>query len=316
MTSPAVVDVDLDVTPLTLRIGARVDGVRLSGDLDAATVAALRQALLKHKVLFFRGQHHLDPDSQIAFTRTLGELTLAHPTQTSLAGYPIIHELDASKGGRAGAWHTDVTFVVNPPAISVLRGVEIPPTGGDTVWGNTATALTDLPLELQALAESLRVFHTNQHDYGLRRQDLEGLPEEFIAKFEEFRSIEFEAEHPVVRVHPETGERALVLGGFVKQLKGVSQTQSALLLNIFAEVVSRPENQVRWHWNTGDVAIWDNRATQHYAVNDYTTEPRIVHRVTVAGDLPVGTDGRPSVVRAGDSSAYSPIAGAPDAPRP
>ncbi|OHV35033.1 MULTISPECIES: TauD/TfdA dioxygenase family protein [Pseudofrankia] len=309
--APASTAVALDIEPLTIRIGAEIRGVRLDGDLDSATIAAIRAALLRHRVVFFRGQDQLTPDRQIAFARLFGDLTLAHPTQSSLDGYPLIHELDASKGGRAGAWHTDVTFTDRPPAFSILRAVEIPPVGGDTIWSNTVSSYWDLPDQLRDAADKLRVFHTNQHDYGLRAQDLEGLPEVFKERFFEFRSKEFEVEHPVVRVHPETGEPSLLLGGFVKQLTGVNQAQSFDLLRAFAEVVAKPENTVRWKWRTGDVAIWDNRATQHYAINDYADSPRIVHRVTVAGTIPVGKDGRPSVARAGDASEYSPIGTVP-----
>ncbi|MBL7492897.1 TauD/TfdA family dioxygenase [Frankia sp. AgB1.9] len=312
-TAPAPVTpaVELDIRPLTVRIGAEISGVRIDGDLDAATVAAVRTAIVRNRVVFFRDQHHLTPEIQIAFARLLGELTQAHPSQAPLDGYPLVHELDASKGGRAGAWHTDVSFTDRPPAFSVLRAVEIPPVGGDTIWANTVAAYWDLPAPLQQVADALRVYHTNQHDYGLRLQDLDGLPEVFKERFFEFRSKEFEAEHPVVRVHPETGEPSLLLGGFVKQLTGVSQEQSFDLLRTFADAVAKPENTVRWHWRTGDVAIWDNRATQHYAINDYADSPRIVHRVTVAGTIPVGRDGRPSVSRAGDASEYSPIGTVP-----
>ncbi|ONH59259.1 taurine dioxygenase [Frankia sp. CcI49] len=303
----------LTITQLTSRIGAIVDGVRLGGDLDADTVTAIRAAALRHRVIFFRGQDHLDTATQIAFARLLGPLTQAHPTQAPLAGEPLVHELDASRGGRAGAWHTDVTFTDRPPAFSILRAVTVPPHGGDTLWSNTVAAYHELPAELRELAEKLRAHHTNQHDYGLRESDLAGLPQEIIDRFLEFRSVEFETEHPVVRIHPETGEPSLLLGGFVKQIKGLSPSQSTNLLRTFGDAVARPENTVRWHWKTDDVAIWDNRSTQHYAVNDYNDAPRVVHRVTVAGDIPVGPDGRPSVVRAGDATAYSPIATPPGA---
>jgi len=312
-TAPTPPAVSLGVRPLTVRIGAEISGVRLSGDLDAATVSAIRAAILRHRVVFFRDQAHLTPLIQVEFARLLGELTQAHPTQTALAGHPLIHELDASRGGRAGAWHTDVTFTDRPPAFSVLRAVEIPPVGGDTVWANTVAAYWDLPQQLREAADTLRVFHTNQHDYGLRPEDLKGLPEDTLERFFEFRSAEFETEHPVVRIHPETGEPSLLLGAFVKQLTGVNQAQSFDLLRAFAEVVAKPENTVRWKWTAGDVAIWDNRATQHYAINDYADSPRIVHRVTVAGTIPVGKDGRPSHSRVGDASAYSPIGTVPAA---
>ncbi|MGF7233659.1 MAG: TauD/TfdA dioxygenase family protein, partial [Frankia sp.] len=138
------------VTPITIRTGAIISGVRLAGDLDAATVAAVRAALLRHKVVFLRGQHHLDEDGQVAFARRLGQLTLGHPTQLPLDGQPHILNLDAAEGGRAAYWHTDVTFTDRPPAFSLLRAVLVPPVGGDTLWANTAAAYAGLTPALRA----------------------------------------------------------------------------------------------------------------------------------------------------------------------
>lgn len=300
---------ELTVTPVTIRTGALISDVRLSGDLDKATVTAIRAALLRHKVVFFRGQHHLDEDSQVAFARRLGELTLGHPTQLPLEGQPHILNVDAAEGGRAAYWHTDVTFTDRPPAFSLLRAVLVPPVGGDTLWANTAAAYADLPPDLQATADTGRAIHTNDFDYGrIPVRAIDQLPEAYRERARQFVSTGYETEHPLVRIHPETGERALLLGGFARRVSGLDADRSAALIAALQAEITKPENTVRWAWAAGDVAIWDNRATQHYAVNDYGDAARIMRRATVAGDVPVGLDGRGSRPIRGDATAYSPAA--------
>ena len=284
------------------RIGARIDGVTLGPDLGAEVVAAIRSALLEHKVVFFRGQGHLDDDGQIAFAEQLGTLTTAHPTVNT--GSARVLSLAATQGMAANSWHTDVTFVDRPPAISVLRGVTIPPYGGTTNWANTVTAYDALPTALKALVDNLWAVHTNAYDYA---RDTESGEDDEDSAFErsEFESIHYETEHPVVRVHPETGERSLVLGNFVKGFTGLNTAESHAVFNLLQNRVTKLENTVRWTWEHGDVAMWDNRATQHYAVADFGSEPREVRRITVAGDVPVSIDGRRSEVLRGDANAYS-----------
>ncbi|MCW2847744.1 MAG: dioxygenase [Marmoricola sp.] len=263
------------------RIGAVVEGVRLDGSLDESTVAQVRAALLEHKVLFFRGQHHLDDDAQIAFAELLGPLTTAHPTVNT--GSARVLSVKADRGMAANSWHTDVTFVDRVPAISVLRGVTLPAYGGTTNWANTVTAFESLPAPLKALVESLWAVHTNAYDYA---RDTESGEDDDDSNFkrEEFESIKYETEHPVVRVHPETGERSLVLGHFVKKFVGLNSSESVALFKILQDRITKLENTVRWTWEAGDVAMWDNRATQHCAVADFDTQPREMRRITVAGD--------------------------------
>ncbi|MBB3212292.1 taurine dioxygenase [Herbaspirillum sp. Sphag1AN] len=283
----------LDLHPVAGRIGAEVRNVRLSGSLAQTSIDAIRAALLQYKVLFFRGQQHLDDADQEAFARRWGTL-VAHPTVPVRNGTSALLELDSETGGRANSWHTDVTFDLAYPQVSILRGVVIPAAGGDTVWANTAQAYLDLPPALRQLADNLWALHTNAYDYASRFQvNAAGLK-----RYEEvFTSTIYETEHPVVRVHPETGERTLVLGHFVKKLLGYPTTDSEQLLKIFDSYITRLENTVRWRWSVGDVAIWDNRATQHYAINDYGDQHRVVRRATIAGDVPVSIDGRRSVAR-------------------
>ena len=296
----------LSVQRLGGRIGARIDGVRLGADLDPDTLSGIRAALLKHKVVFFRGQDHLDDAGQVAFAEQLGTLTTAHPTVNT--GSAHVLSLAATKGMAANSWHTDVTFVDRIPAISILRGVTIPEYGGNTVWANTVAAYDALPQSLKSLVEHLWAVHSNEYDYVADVEDPENDgPDRDALDREQFRSTYYETEHPVVRIHPETGERALVLGHFVKRFLGLNSSESSALFQLLQNRVTRLENTIRWTWAQGDVAMWDNRATQHYAVADFDNHRREVRRVTVAGDVPVSTDGRQSRVVVGDSDGYTRI---------
>lgn len=289
------------VQQLGARIGARLDGIRLGPDLDDASVALVRDAMLEHKVLFVRGQDHLDDEAQIGFAQRFGPLTTAHPTVNT--GSRRVFRVTADQGMAANAWHTDVTFVDRVPAISVLRSVVLPSYGGNTVWANTVRAYEDLPAPLRSLVDGLWATHTNSYDYA-QEDDRPIRPDANYSR-EDFASQLFETEHPVVRVHPETGERSLVLGNFVKGFTGLNHRESVALFNLLQARVTKLENTVRWTWQPGDVALWDNRATQHYAVADFGVEPREMRRVTVAGDVPVSIDGRRSLVLRGDASDYS-----------
>jgi alpha-ketoglutarate-dependent taurine dioxygenase len=284
---------EIDVRPIGGRIGAEVRGISLSGDLSQAQVQGIRQALLRHKVLFFRAQHHLDDAMQEEFARLLGE-PVPHPTIPPLNGTDYILDLDGSHGGgRASSWHTDITFAREYPKISILRGVVVPETGGDTVWANTAAAYATLPDVLRELADRLWAVHSNDYDYAEGRAQVRASD---IQQFKEvFTKTVYETHHPLVRVHPATGERSLILGHFFKKFIGVGSTASRHLFEIFQSHIVSPENSIRWRWAAGDVAMWDNQATQHRAVDDYGDQPRIVRRVTLRGEAPVSVDGRSSV---------------------
>jgi alpha-ketoglutarate-dependent taurine dioxygenase len=301
----------IDVTKVAANIGAEIDGVRIGGDVAADVVSEVREALLAHRVVFLRDQQHADEADQKEFARLLGTLTKPHPT---VAGENGVLPIDSERS-RANSWHTDVTFVDRVPAISVLRAITLPPYGGTTVWANTVLAYQSLHPGLQALADSLRAIHSNLYDYVRDDESrwIGGIDTQEQAYRDEFAQQEFETEHPVVRVHPETGERALLLGHFVRSFLGVSTADSNDLFALFQRHIVRLENTVRWNWRDGDIAIWDNRSTQHYAVSDYDDQPRLLHRITVAGDVPVGPDGRPSVARIGSAEDYSVI-GSPPAP--
>ncbi|OHT19346.1 TauD/TfdA dioxygenase family protein [Edaphosphingomonas haloaromaticamans] len=281
----------LDIVPVAGRIGAEIRGIALSGDLDDATIAAIRAALVRHKVIFFRDQHELDDARQEAFAEKLGE-PVAHPTVPVAEGSRFLLELDSREGYAASSWHTDVTFVPAYPEASILRAIVIPEAGGDTLWANTVTAYEELPEPLRLLVDNLKAVHTNLYDYA---GHFANLPQDKLEQHRAiFASTVYETEHPVVRVHPESGERSLLLGHFVKQFVGLNGADSQRLLAVLQDHVVKPENTVRWRWRAGDVAIWDNRATQHRAIADFGLQRRHLRRATIAGTVPVGIDGKES----------------------
>lgn len=297
--------IGVDVQQIGGRIGAEIAGVDLNAPLDEGTVSELTAALLAHKVLVFRGQH-LDDAGQLRFASLFGPLTTAHPTVPSLEGNEHILPVEGGEGARANSWHTDVTFVLTPPKASTLRALVVPPYGGDTLIANAAAAYTDLPEDLRLLADRLWAVHTNDHDYATHPRFRS---EEAAERHKVFVSRRYQTVHPVVRVHPESGQRSLFIGGFAHRLLGLSATESRDILRLLQAYVTRPENTVRVRWNPGDVVLFDNRITQHYAPDDYGDLPRRLHRVTVAGDVPVGVDGRHSHVIEGDDAAhYTPKA--------
>jgi len=275
-------------------IGAEIIGVDAAAELSQESIAAVRHALLEYKVIFLRDQE-LDYDSQRAFAKRLGRLTLGHPIYNSPGSRPALREMDSKHGTKANHWHTDLTFIERPPAFCLLHAKVIPPVGGDTIWANCVTAYASMPAELRELASRLRIVHSNDCDFT----------DDTVAARSSYISTPYETEHPAVRVHPETGEKALLLGGFARSVAGLTPAAGRDLIRILQEYVIKPENTVRWQWRVGDLAIWDNQATMHYAIYDYGTAHRRGERLTVVGETPVGPDGRPSVVLSGDTSAYS-----------
>ncbi|MGW3141488.1 TauD/TfdA dioxygenase family protein [Streptomyces sp. NPDC001139] len=291
----------LSIRKLTGRIGAVVEGVDLTASPDFTTIATLRDALNEHKAIVF-DDVRLDNAGQERVAGWFGELTTAHPNVPAADGTTNVLAVD-SETSKANEWHTDVTFVVNPPQLTTLRSVVVPPYGGETLIANAAAAYRDLPEALRTLADSLRVVHTNQFDYAR--------PPSATAEQQEydrvFVSTPYEAEHPVVRVHPLTGERGLFIGAFAKRIAGLSSGESTDLLRVLQSYVTRPENILRWRWSPNQLLIFDNRITQHYGVDNYDDHPRRLNRVTVAGEVPTGVDGRRSEQLVGDSSHYSGV---------
>ncbi|MDX6739674.1 TauD/TfdA family dioxygenase [Actinocorallia sp. A-T 12471] len=289
---------DIDFRKVGGRIGAEVVGLDVR-DLDDALFAEVNAALLEHKALIFRGQH-LDDAGQVEFAARFGPLTGAHPTVPSVEGQPQILEVNGDEGIRANNWHTDVTFVRTPPKASTLRGIIVPPYGGNTLIANSVTAYDDLPEPLREFADKAWAVHTNDYDYVQ--------PQFETSAREEHRKVftakRYRTAHPVVRVHPETGERGLFIGGFAQTIVGLSNRESRAILDLLQHYVTRPENIFRVQWEPGDLVLFDNRATQHYAPDDYGDLPRHLRRVTIAGDVPVGIEGKESFILEGDEARH------------
>lgn len=266
----------LDIRPLTLDIGAEIHGIDLREELDDATVAAIRQALLDHLVVFFHDQA-ITPDQHLAFGQRFGPINVA-PFGPKLDSHPEITVLDqvAPVGGLAARWHSDNTYMPKPPLGTILRAVEMPDVGGDTCFANMYKAYEQLSEPMRTLVDGLEAAH--DLTYTLTRAIDEGLAKEHLDTMQ--------AEYPelirsVVRVHPETGRRALfVNSNFTSRLVGVSEAENIVLLPFLLNHVRSPEFQCRFRWGTDSIAFWDNRSVQHFAVPDYI-ERRLMHRVTV-----------------------------------
>jgi len=294
----------IEIRKVTANIGARISGVDISQPLGEETATAIREALNVHKALVF-DDVNLDDEGQQAFVRHFGDVTTAHPTVASVDGVPNVLPVDSERGRAANNWHTDVTFVLNPPQASTLRSITIPPYGGETLIASSAAAYRNLPEPLRKLADTLWAEHTNDYDYAVPDEEID---EQLAAQRAQFTSIKFRTVHPVVRVHPLTGERGLFIGGFAQRIVGLSPSESRKVLDLLQAYVTRPENILRHRWSENQLVLFDNRITQHYAVDNYDGQPRRLHRVTVAGDIPVGIEGKESYSIEGDASHYTTVA--------
>ena len=290
-------EVELDVRPLSGVIGAEIRGVDLTTDLDDSTIAAIRALLLRHRVVFFP-QQHLTPEQHSAFANRFGELTPAHPVIPGIEGHPEVFEIDYTKSrelyaaygdvsrpkSQGVSWHTDVTFVERPPLGSILNAIVIPPSGGDTLWTNQVAAYEGLSAALRGFLDGLTAVHDGRAQFGELLKRREGGGEWEGDVYDQLRPVE----HPVVRTHPETGERSLfVNAGFTSHIKDLSAAESENLLAFLYAHSTKPEYTVRYHWTAGDLAFWDNRTTQHAVVGDYGTQHRVIQRVTIRGDRPI-----------------------------
>ncbi|MEZ5168984.1 MAG: TauD/TfdA family dioxygenase [Acidimicrobiales bacterium] len=267
----------IDVHPLTATLGAEVTGVDMARP-DAATIEALRKAWLDHKVLVLRDQH-ISTEEHIAFGRCFGELEI-HPFATNHREHPEIVRIKSTAEHKYAAsnWHSDVTWRQEPSMGSILRGVVIPPVGGDTSFADTAAAYRRLPDDVREQVDGLFAIHDFSQTFGTRMT-----PEERAAKQAEFPP----ARHPVIRTHPETGERGIYTNGsFVSHIEGVSEEESRSLLATLARAIMNPSVQCRVRWAVDTFVMWDNRAVQHHAANDFWPETRQVERVTIVGDKP------------------------------
>lgn len=287
----------IEIIPLTLHIGAEIRGVDLTRPLPPDQLQAVRDAFLKWKVVFFRDQH-LDHAQHVALARQFGEPTIGHAVFGYVDGFPEIYSVAKHRTANENreemmitpwsGWHADITAAVNPPLASILRGVTIPPYGGDTFWTNLAAAYNGLSPMLRGFVDGLRGIHK----FVPRER-----PQPGSVYNEQVRRRMLESEHPLVSVHAETGERVLYVSpSFLKSIVGLTPRESQKILELLWEHVTRPEYTVRFKWNAGDIAFWDNRSTAHLAPRDiFESEfDRQLYRVTLVGQPLVGVDGRPS----------------------
>jgi taurine dioxygenase len=266
------------LTQLGATIGAEIDGVDLRNPLDDATFAELQRALLAFKVLFFRDQD-LSPAQHADFGRRFGELEL-HPFLPAPEGRPEVVLLAKNEqvGGYENGWHSDVTWRVAPSLGSILRCRECPAIGGDTLFADMVAAYEGLPDELKHALDGRRAVHDFTRAFGFHLT-----PEELAEKQREYPPVA----HPIVRTHPETGEKLLYVNvGFTSHVEDMEPDESARLLSYLYHQATYPEYQVRFRWQKDSIAFWDNRSTQHYASSDYWPATRVMERVTVIGDRP------------------------------
>ena len=273
----------ISVTRLTPSIGAEVAGIDLADPPDDETCDVLYRLLMEHQVIFLRDQS-MSPAAHMALAENFGAPEPPHPVYPHLEGYPSIMRLDF--GGDAvpdtDVWHTDVTYRGSPPFASVLHGHTIPPVGGDTLWLSMTAAYEGLSPGLKSDLSSVRCVH----DMGdFRNSFTRGEPDGQALALADAHSRMGSAIHPLVRTHPATGRKYLFCNpGFTVHIEGMTASDSRSFLGFLFDHIIRPEYQVRFRWTRGDVAIWDNRCTMHYALGDYAPQRRIMHRITVTDD--------------------------------
>jgi len=269
---------------VTPAIGAEVFGVDLSAEMDNSTFAALHDALSAHHVLFFRDQT-IGPKEQLRLAECFGPVEPMHPMFPHVDGTPQVSVLlnDAENPPFNDNWHTDVTFKQEPPMAVVLRCVESPRTGGDTVWSSMIAAYQALSPAMQEFLAGKVAVHSFVTGFSKSKLKLDDFEERKNKAAKEYPPVK----HPVVRSHPVTGEKGLfVNSGFTSHIEGLLPEESEAVLHMLFAHVKRPEFHVRFQWKPNSVAIWDNRCTQHYALGDYYPERRVMHRVTIEGDRP------------------------------
>ena len=274
----------ITIHKLTPTIGAVIGNVDLSRPVDDATVAAIRAALLAHKVIFFEDQHIM-PVQHRDFAARFGELH-THPLYPGVEGAPEMFVLDNHAGNPTDndSWHTDVTFIETPPLGALLYAKQLPESGGDTIWANMQAAYEALSQPMRDFLIGLDAIHDFARGFPTR-----GIVAKAAGADKHAKALEEHPPviHPVIRTHPETGANSLFVNyGFTSRIKGIKRHESDAILNMLFDQVKKPEFHVRWTWKPNAIAFWDNRITQHYAVNDYLPARRIMHRATVLGDRP------------------------------
>ena len=291
------------IQPLTLHIGAEVNGIDLSKPLHQDVLDELCTAFVTWKVLFFREQC-LGHAEHVAFAKQMGTPTIGHAVFGHVEGFPEVYSIGKHRVANSTrnqkvtrpwtGWHTDITAAVNPPSASILRGVDIPPYGGDTYWTNLAMAYRGLSEPFHRFLETLNGVHQFE------------VPQQLTGGTKYSKEIEdryMESIHPLITVHPITGERLLFISpDFIDRIEGLSSQESEMMLEFLWEHAVKPEYTVRYKWQPGDVAMWDNRSTAHRAPSDIfqTDFDRQLYRVTLVGEPLIGVDGRKSQAISGD----------------
>jgi len=274
----------LTLTPISFALGAQIEGVDLTQPLSLEQRDAIEQALLEHQVIFFRNQV-ITPQQQARFAANFGDLHI-HPIYPNVPEQPEVLILDtAVTDVRDNAvWHTDVTFLPTPALGAVLSAKQLPAFGGDTLWASGIAAFEGLSKPLQTLLDGLTATHDFTKSFPLERF---GSTPEDLARWEQARKNNPPLSHPVIRTHPVSGRKALFVNeGFTTKINELSEAESEAILKLLFAHATRPEYTIRWRWQENDVAFWDNRVTQHYAVDDYRPNRRVMHRATILGDAP------------------------------
>lgn len=281
---------DVQIKPVSGALGVLIEGVDLGRDLDNQTADLIHRAMLDHCVIFFRNQK-MTPEQHIALGRRFGTLNV-HDYVKAMDNHPEIivvakYENDTKNFG--GGWHSDVTYLEEPAMGSILYCLEAPAYGGDTLFANQYLAYDRLSSGMKRMLDGMTAIHTARHVYGPQGRATTTYGSNLTAmKVQGSTEAEKETEHPVVRTHPETGRKCLyVNAGFTTRFKDMTEAESLPLLEYLWQHCTQPEFTCRFRWEPGSVAFWDNRAVQHYALNDYQGQRRMMHRVTINGDRPV-----------------------------
>lgn len=269
-------------------LGAELEGVDLSRDLDDDVMGEIRQALLDHLVIFFRDQR-LTPEQQLTFARRWGEIHL-HPYMQGLEDHPEILEIrktPADKRNFGGSWHSDQMFTARPAMGTMLYAKQVPSVGGDTMFTNQYLAYETLSPGMRAMLAPLRAISRGD---GMRSHGGQSRKEYYADKIsmkvKDPGDVQTVSTHPLVRTHPETGRKALYIGGHVHCFEDMTEEESRPLIDFLMRHSVRPEFTCRFRWEAGSLAFWDNRCTMHFAINDYPNETRVMHRITICGDTP------------------------------
>jgi taurine dioxygenase len=284
---------ELQIRRLTGHIGAEIRGVDLC-EPDDAVIQQIHAALLEHEVVFFR-ETGLDDTQHLALAARFGQLSVFPLTKLMGVTEPSLQVITDGPESppTTDYWHTDVTWTPEPPKFAFLRACVVPESGGDTLWGSMTAAYAALSPAMQAFLDGLDAMHDNESFIVGARTKLGTEKGDALGLADQLRSAYPPVMHPVVRVHPETGKKALLMGGqFMTRIVGVTELESAALLDLLSRHIDQPQLHCRWSWRLGDLAIWDERATVHRGLADHFPQQREVRRCVVDGDRPFGTRAR------------------------